>query len=557
MCRRDIKLLREPRTLSFGQLSPLPMETDETFKKLQTALPPAVLLQANEKSFTPVYTELSMSTTVQNGSSPPPGLTQNEFRVKSTSPPNDSTSILVQTSTPSASTSATTPGAASYQLPIVLNNLQGTSQSNNIFTLLQPAQSIVNPNPQRQTQILLDVAPNSLTQLQQFGAKNLNGVIPIQLNLATSQHLQQQQPQQQPQQQQQQSQTQQQQPQQQIHLQLQPQQIKQAHTQVVYNSQQLQLLHATTKQQAQTQSQQMIITSLSNDNQIPVANCAPIVFSKVIEPPNALSSTPVTLQIQQPGIAQTKISGPHLMQKEGAQITLDNRPVISYTQVSSAMPQAPKALITPNGICQMENVHIAGNAWVKDSPGDLHAIPVISTTLSPHFSFDPAFELGQRRRKKRAVFAPQVRRALEVAFEQNTRPSRRELEFLAGKLGLLFEEVRVWFCNKRQKERQQLQLSVNDHQHGDTCGDSFNSFFDGSPPPQAVAPQHAFEDSLHEHGFHVKEEFDSDCMLPPPRVSDTSQLEPKDLLMPTPIDSEINNHSLEPNFISVAKNSIA
>ena len=525
--------------LSVGQLSPLPMDTEETYKKLQS-----VRLQANSKPLTPVYSGISMSPAIENGSSSPPLLIQDDFRAKSTYP-NDGAPILMQTSSPTGSVGATAPGAASYQLPIILNSLQGTSQSNNMFTLLQPSQSIIGPTSQRQTQILLDVGSNSLAQLQL--TKNLNGVIPIQLNLSASQHLQQQ-PQPQapatppPQQKQHQQQ------QQHLHLQLPHQQVKQAHTQVVYNSQQLQVLNATTKQPAQTQSQHMIFTSLSNDNQIPVTDCSPIVFSKVIEPSNAVSSpTPVTLQLQRPGITQPKIE-PHLMQKEGAQITLDtnNRPVISYSQVTSALPPAPKALLTPNGICQMENVHI--------SPGDIQAIPI--TTLSPHFSFDPAFELGQRRRKKRAVFAPQVRRALEVAFEQNTRPSRRELEFLAGKLGLLFEEVRVWFCNKRQKERQQMQLSVNDPPHDDTCGDSYNSYFDGSPPLHSVTPQQAFEEALHESEFRVKDEFDSDCILLPVRVSDTNQPEPKDLLMPVSVDSDYISPSLGLIY-TVGKNSIA
>ena len=218
--------------------------------------------------------------------------------------------------------------------------------------------------------------------------------------------------------------------------------------------------------------------------------------------------------------------------------------MISYSQVPSIMPNTPKALFTTNGVCQMENVHISGNAWVKDSPGDLHTIS--------HFSFDPAFELGQRRRKKRAVFAPQVRRSLEIAFEQNTRPSRRELEFLAGKLGLLFEEVRVWFCNKRQKERQQIQLSTNDSPHDDICDDSYNAFFDESPPIQpVVASQSSFEDTLHEHQFRVKDEFDSNCMLLPVCA-------PQVQLMDTSINSEFINPSPQgPNFTSVGKNSIA
>ena len=246
--------------------------------------------------------------------------------------------------------------------------------------------------------------------------------------------------------------------------------------------------------------------------------------------------------------AQPRLSdstNPQLIHKDGTQVTLDpNRhPILSYSQMSPSLSQAPKAIFSSNGICQMENLQI-GSTWVKDSPNDLHAIPFLSTTLSPHFSVDPAFDIVQRRRKKRAVFAPQVRRTLEASFEQNTRPSRRELEYLAGKLGLLFEEVRVWFCNKRQKERQQIQQLANDQSQGDACGDSYSLFVDGSPPP-VVGTQQS-DDSIHEQEFHVKEEMEPDNMVLPTGIADSSQLPPGEL-MPDSTDPDFENHSLEPN----------
>ena len=177
-----------------------------------------------------------------------------------------------------------------------------------------------------------------------------------------------------------------------------------------------------------SQAQSIILASLSNDNYAAVSK--------------AVSESSNHIQMQHSVNAQPRLSdstNPQLIHKDGTQVTLDpNRhPILSYSQMSPSLSQAPKAIFSSNGICQMENLQI-GSTWVKDSPNDLHAIPFLSTTLSPHFSVDPAFDIVQRRRKKRAVFAPQVRRTLEASFEQNTRPSRRELE-LAGKLGLLFE----------------------------------------------------------------------------------------------------------------------
>lgn len=61
---------------------------------------------------------------------------------------------------------------------------------------------------------------------------------------------------------------------------------------------------------------------------------------------------------------------------------------------------------------------------------------------------------GCRKRKKRAVFTPQTKAMLEDHFAFNPRPNRATIEMLSGKLDLLPEEIRVWFCNKRQKIKQ-------------------------------------------------------------------------------------------------------
>lgn len=56
-----------------------------------------------------------------------------------------------------------------------------------------------------------------------------------------------------------------------------------------------------------------------------------------------------------------------------------------------------------------------------------------------------------RKRKKRAVFSSQTRNTLEEYFAKEPRPNRQIIETVGKELDLLPEEVRVWFCNKRQK----------------------------------------------------------------------------------------------------------
>lgn len=58
-----------------------------------------------------------------------------------------------------------------------------------------------------------------------------------------------------------------------------------------------------------------------------------------------------------------------------------------------------------------------------------------------------------RRRKKRTSIETSVRGALEKAFLVNPKPTSEEITSLADRLCMEKEVVRVWFCNRRQKEK--------------------------------------------------------------------------------------------------------
>lgn len=58
-----------------------------------------------------------------------------------------------------------------------------------------------------------------------------------------------------------------------------------------------------------------------------------------------------------------------------------------------------------------------------------------------------------RRRKKRTSIETSVRGALEKAFLINPKPTSEEIATLADRLCMEKEVVRVWFCNRRQKEK--------------------------------------------------------------------------------------------------------
>ncbi|XP_049904449.1 POU domain, class 3, transcription factor 3-A [Epinephelus moara] len=82
------------------------------------------------------------------------------------------------------------------------------------------------------------------------------------------------------------------------------------------------------------------------------------------------------------------------------------------------------------------------NKWLEEAD---------STTGSPT-SIDKIATQG-RKRKKRTSIEVSVKGALESHFLKCPKPSAQEINSLADTLQLEKEVVRVWFCNRRQKEK--------------------------------------------------------------------------------------------------------
>ncbi|KAG8447434.1 hypothetical protein GDO86_014787 [Hymenochirus boettgeri] len=92
-------------------------------------------------------------------------------------------------------------------------------------------------------------------------------------------------------------------------------------------------------------------------------------------------------------------------------------------------------------------------------------------------------EEANRRRKYRTYFDKLVRTKLENYFLSNQKPSPQELVNIAKELELEKTVVRVWFCNRRQKEKSQEWKSK-----GNDFSNNLNAF--GSPSgPFSQMPQ--------------------------------------------------------------------
>lgn len=76
-----------------------------------------------------------------------------------------------------------------------------------------------------------------------------------------------------------------------------------------------------------------------------------------------------------------------------------------------------------------------------------------STSSSPNSAFEKMTGQGGRKRKKRTSIEVQVKSRLEYHFQKNPKPNAQEIAQVAVELQLEKEVVRVWFCNRRQKEK--------------------------------------------------------------------------------------------------------
>ncbi|XP_038566974.1 POU domain, class 2, transcription factor 2 isoform X5 [Micropterus salmoides] len=77
-------------------------------------------------------------------------------------------------------------------------------------------------------------------------------------------------------------------------------------------------------------------------------------------------------------------------------------------------------------------------------------LPSPSSLSSSSLGFDG---VPGRRRKKRTSIETNVRVALERAFMTNQKPTSEEILLIAEQLNMEKEVIRVWFCNRRQKEK--------------------------------------------------------------------------------------------------------
>uniref|UniRef100_A0A672HK78 POU domain protein n=1 Tax=Salarias fasciatus TaxID=181472 RepID=A0A672HK78_SALFA len=85
--------------------------------------------------------------------------------------------------------------------------------------------------------------------------------------------------------------------------------------------------------------------------------------------------------------------------------------------------------------------------WLSDAENS----PADSMTNST--SLPPLLEGYGRKRKKRTSIETNIKLTLEKRFLDNPKPNSEEISLISEQLSMEKEVVRVWFCNRRQKEK--------------------------------------------------------------------------------------------------------
>ena len=116
-------------------------------------------------------------------------------------------------------------------------------------------------------------------------------------------------------------------------------------------------------------------------------------------------------------------------------------------------------------ICRFEALQLSFKNMCKLKPLLQQWLQEADNTTGTPTNTDKIAATG-RKRKKRTSIDVQVKGALENHFCKQSKPNANEIQQLAVNLQLDKEVVRVWFCNRRQKEKRMTSAVVRPEDAG-------------------------------------------------------------------------------------------
>ncbi|KAM6970776.1 pituitary-specific positive transcription factor 1 [Aplochiton taeniatus] len=125
---------------------------------------------------------------------------------------------------------------------------------------------------------------------------------------------------------------------------------------------------------------------------------------------------------------------------------------LGYTQtnVGEALAAVHGSEFSQTTICRFENLQLSFKNACK-----LKAIlsKWLDEAEQAGALFNEKMGMNERKRKRRTTISLGAKEALECSFMEKSKPSSQEILRMADGLHLEKEVVRVWFCNRRQREK--------------------------------------------------------------------------------------------------------
>jgi transcriptional regulator with XRE-family HTH domain len=134
------------------------------------------------------------------------------------------------------------------------------------------------------------------------------------------------------------------------------------------------------------------------------------------------------------------------------------RQALGYTQIDVGKQLGEKysMSLSQTTICRFESIMLSAQNMKK-------IMTVLKKWMEEATSkyADKEANSGKKSRKRRTTLTPSIKASLEEYFVNQPKPGSQELSNIAEKVGLEYEVVRVWFCNRRQKIRRESSAPVD------------------------------------------------------------------------------------------------
>jgi len=119
-------------------------------------------------------------------------------------------------------------------------------------------------------------------------------------------------------------------------------------------------------------------------------------------------------------------------------------------------------LFSQTTVCRFEALQLSHNSmcklyplfakWLDEVERNLTGLGITNTATITKADSENPFQPSKKRRKRTSMAAA-LKDTLEVIFSTKQKPTGREITNIANELNLEKDVVRVWFCNRRQREK--------------------------------------------------------------------------------------------------------